>query len=74
MLNSVLTLKIFVLVSVTKLTHVITMDDVSVVEICHCENTDEGEGKNQYFFVIRIPLATVQMRPNQVVDLKQYQK
>jgi len=51
-----------------ELTHRITMNDVSVVEIGHENDTSEGEDKDCELFVIRPSLLGVQKRPYHVVD------
>ena len=56
------------------LTHGITMNDVSVVKVSHQSNTDDWEGKNEYFFVIRHSLSGVKVWPNQVIHLQNDQK
>lgn len=49
------------------------MDDVSVVEVSHKTDANNGEDKNEKLFVVRPSLTFIEMRPNQVVDF-QYDK
>ena len=57
-----------------ELTHGITMDDVSIVEVAHEAYADQGEHKNEQLLVIGAALFQGQVRPNQMINLQNDQK
>ena len=50
------------------------MNDVSVVEVSHEDETDEGEDEGAELFPVGRPLRCVEQRPHQMIDPQDQQE